>query len=160
MTMDTSSWSASSSWPSSLYLKNMVFSMAIGCIGNGHSVVNVRSWWGSHFWPKKTLTLEFLRFRSASSEFCNFRRPEKLLALYWVLSAYLQAWTHMQMQIYATHTHIIHDGCIPHLWPQNISMNYKIWIRSPIFLRHSPLCAGPTSSGEWGLVGGGRLPGR
>ena len=51
--------------------------------------------------PKKTLSLEFLRFRSASSKFCNIKRPEKLLALYWVLSAYLQAWTHMQMQIYA-----------------------------------------------------------
>ena len=41
--------------------------------------------------PKKTLSLEFLRFRSASSKFCNIKRPEKLLALYWVLSAYLQA---------------------------------------------------------------------
>ena len=39
-------------------------------------------------------------------------------------------------------------------------MKYKIWNTSPIFLRHSPLRAGPTSSGEWGLVGGGRLQGR
>ena len=108
--------------------------------------------------PKKTLTLEFLRFRSASSKFCNIKRPEKLLALYWVLSAYLQAWTHMRFRY--THTHTILDRCIPHLWPQNISMKYKIWITSPIFLRHSPLRAGPTSSGEWGLVGGGRLQGR
>ena len=74
-----------------IFMKNMLFSLAIGCIGSGHSVVTVRSWWGSHFWPKKTLNLEFLRFRSASSKFCNFRRPEKLLPFYWVLSAYLQA---------------------------------------------------------------------
>ena len=36
-----------------IFMKNMAFSLAIGCIGNGHSVVFVRSWWGSYFWPKK-----------------------------------------------------------------------------------------------------------
>ena len=28
--------------------------------------------------PKKTLSLEFLRFRSASSKFCNIKRPENI----------------------------------------------------------------------------------